>query len=258
MPYDNVIYTVDDKIARIVFNRPHKLNAINEAMWHDLESALEEADRNDNVRVIIISGAGRAFCSGIDLTSELAAGETLIGVPRPTLREALTGPLSRLTRYQSMWNLSKPTIAQVHGYCLAGGCYFQLLCDITIASDDAIFGHPGQRFGGASALVPLWTALLGPKRAKELLFSAKNINAKEAERIGLINRAVPREKLESEVNELASQIISLPADGVAVTKEAVNMTMDIFGITTAFRYIKSLEALGAFREPPEYDFKGEK
>lgn len=241
MNLETVIYEVKDNIARITMNRPDKRNALDHALWDDLIAAFDQADNDPEVRVVILCGAGAAFCSGWDLK-----GSYYISVPEGydqwTTGNALRTLRGISERYLKIMNFPKPVIAQVHGYCLAAGCYLEMLCDIAIAAEDAIFGHPvGQ--GGVDSM-PLWVTLLGLRKAKELLMARQFVNGKEAERIGLVNRAVPADKLEEEVWKVAKEMAGVPPDGIMMLKEALNTHAEIMGRGAVFAYHRQLNALG--------------
>ncbi|UCB44059.1 MAG: enoyl-CoA hydratase/isomerase family protein [Dehalococcoidales bacterium] len=241
MNLETVIYEVKDNIARITMNRPDKRNALNHALWDDLIAAFDQAENDREVRVVILCGAGPAFCSGWDLR-----GSYYVSVPEGydewTNSNALGALRSISERYLRIMNLPKPVIAQVHGYCLAAGCYLEMLCDIAIAAEDALFGHPVGR-GGVDSM-PLWITYLGPRKAKELLLTQQIIGAKEAERIGLINRAVPADKLEEEVWKMAQGLAEAAPDSIAIQKEAFNTHAEIMGRGALFAYHRQLNALG--------------
>jgi enoyl-CoA hydratase len=241
MKLETVIYEVKDHIARITMNRPTQRNALNHALWDDLSVAFDEADNDPEVRVVILCGAGPAFCSGWDLKSSY-----YISVPEGydqwTLGNALRTLRGISQRYLKIMDLTKPVIAQVHGYCLAAGCYLEMLCDIAIAAENAIFGHPATRGGGVDSM-PLWVTFLGLRKAKEMLFTQKMIDGKEAERIGLVNRAVPADKLEEEVWKMAQTIAEIPPDGMMFAKEALNTHAEIMGRSAVFMYHRQLNAL---------------
>jgi len=241
MNLETVIYEVKENIARIIMNRPDKMNALNHALWDDLIAAFDQAENDPEVRVVILCGAGKSFCSGWDLK-----GSYYISVPEGYDQWTTGNALSTLRRiserYLKIMNLPKPVIAQIHGYCLAAGCYLEMLCDIAIAAEDALFGHPVGR-GGVDSM-PLWITYLGPRKAKELLLTQRIIDAKEAERIGLVNKAVPADRLEEEVWKLAREIAEAPADALAVQKEALNTHLDIIGRGALFAYHRQLNALG--------------
>jgi len=241
MTLDTVIYEVKDNIARITMNRGDKMNALNHALWDDLLDAFDEAENDPEVRVVILCGAGRAFCTGWDLK-----GSYYISVPEGHDQWTTSNALSTLRRiserYLRIMNLPKPVIAQIHGYCLAAGCYLEMLCDIAIAAEDALLGHPVGR-GGVDSM-PLWVTYLGMRKAKEMLLTQQVIDGKEAARIGLVNRAVPADKLEEEVWNMAKLFTESAPDGIAVQKEALNTHAEIMGRGALFAYHRQLNALG--------------
>ena len=146
-----------------------------------------------------------------------------------------------------IWNFPKPTIAQIHGYTLAGGCYLQMVCDISVAAEDAVLGHPLGSQGVSS--MPLWQLLLGPKKARYLLFTNKFIDGKEAERVGLVSLAVPPDQLEETVNQIASQIAQTHPTRIFYCKESLNTNLEIMGLGALFRYYGQLNAPGRLKRP---------
>jgi len=242
MDLETVIYEVKDHIAKIVMNRPEKRNALNHALLRDLDAAFDEAENDPEVRVAILAGAGKAFSAGYDLT-----GSPYTSVPEGydqwTTGNALFTLRGISNRYLKIMNLTKPVIAQVHGYCVAAGCYLQMCCDVAIAAEDAILGHPATRSGGVTSM-PLWVWFLGPRKAKELLFTSRQVSGKEAERIGLVNMAVPAERLDEEVWKMAQEMAEVPPDGMAILKEAINTHTEILGMGAVFAYHRQLNALG--------------
>jgi len=239
---ETVIYEVKDRIAKITMNRPEKRNALNYALLTDLDTAFAEADNDPEVRVVILAANGRAFSAGYDL-----AGSPYISIPEGYDRWTTANALKTLRgiseRYLRIMNLTKPTIAQVHGYCLAGGCYLQMLCDVAVAAEDAAIGHPAGRGGGVTSM-PLWVTFLGLRKAKEILMFSKVISGKEAERIGLVNKAVPTDQLATEVWKMALELAEVPPDGMMIMKEALNTHADIMGRGALFAYHRQLNALG--------------
>jgi enoyl-CoA hydratase len=178
------------------------------------------------LRVLVVKGAGGNFSSGFDLKEQMEA--------RPSgpaaWRDILDRDFSTIMRF---WHLRKPTIAAVQGYCLAGGCELALCCDITIAADDAVFGEPELKFG-AGIVVMILPWLVGPKRAKEIILSgAERISAAEAARIGLINRVVPSDQLESAALALARHIAVIDPALVQQTKRAINQCFETMGLVDA-------------------------
>jgi enoyl-CoA hydratase len=242
MELETVLYEVKDQIAKITMNRPEKRNALNHALLRDIDAAFDQAEADDEVRVVILAGAGRAFSAGYDLT-----GSPYTSVPEGydqwTTGNALKTLRGISERYKRIMYFPKPVIAQVHGYCVAAGCYLQMCCDVAIAAEDAILGHPATRGGGVSSM-PLWITYLGVRKAKELLMTSKLISGKEAERIGLVNKAVPPDKLEEEVWAMAKNMAEVPPDGMLFAKEAINTHMQILGLDALFTYHRELNALG--------------
>ncbi|MFQ5382320.1 MAG: enoyl-CoA hydratase/isomerase family protein [Dehalococcoidia bacterium] len=241
MEFENAIYEVKENIARITMNRPEKMNALNHGLWDDLLAAFDAAEHDPEVRVIILQGSGRAFCSGWDLkASYYITGP--IGQTEWTTSNALSTLRDISERYLRIQNVPKPVIAKIHGYCLAAGCYLEMLCDIAVAAEDAKMGHPVGR-GGVDSM-PLWISYLGQRKAREMLFTQKIIDGKEAERIGLVNYAVPPDQLEEKVWELAQTLADVEPDSIAIQKEAFNAHAEIMGRGALFTYHRQLNALG--------------
>ncbi|MDA0790834.1 MAG: enoyl-CoA hydratase/isomerase family protein [Proteobacteria bacterium] len=241
MKLDNVIYEVSENIARITMNRGDKMNALNHGLWDDLIAAFDEAEHDPEVRAIILCGKGRAFCAGWDLKASY-----YITGPQDqqqwTTSNALSALRSISERYLKIMNIPKPVVAQVHGYCLAAGCYLEMLCDMAIAAEDARMGHPVGR-GGVDSM-PLWVSYLGQRKAREMLMTQKIIDGKEAERIGLVNYAVPADKLEQEVWATAKTLAAADPDAIAIQKTAFNTHAEIMGRGATFAYHSQLNALG--------------
>ena len=167
------------------------MNALNSALVEALSDALGQTAEDAGVRVIVIAGAGRSFCAGYDLSEESGPESALDG---------LTHSLDRLLE---VFDHPRPIIAQVHGHCLAGGCDLMMMCDLAVASDDAVFGQPEIRFG-STVVAQVMPWLIGARRAKELIMTGHDrLDALEAHRIGLVNRVVPRQDLEAETMRLA-------------------------------------------------------
>jgi enoyl-CoA hydratase/carnithine racemase len=208
--------------VRLVLNRPDKLNAISAGLRDALVKAIADSAADDRVRVIAIAGAGRAFCSGYDLAEEAPATAW-------AWREVLARDVEATL---AVWSCPKPVIAQVHGYALAGGLELAMACDLVVASADARLGEPEIRFGSAPVTL-LMPFLIGQKRTRELLLTGDLITAAEAERIGLVNRVVPLERLADEVGRLADRLARVPPDVMAPTKEMLNRAMDAAGFAAA-------------------------
>jgi enoyl-CoA hydratase len=208
--------------VRLTLNRPAKLNAISAALRRALGGALESAIADEDVRVIVIAGAGRAFCAGYDLDE--AQPPDAWGW-RQVLAEDVEATLA-------IWRSPKPVIAQVHGYALAGGLELAMACDLIVAAEDAQLGEPEIRFGSAPVTL-LMPFLIGQKKTRELLFTGDLVDGREAERIGLVNRAVPADRLTLEVDALADRLARVPPDVMAPTKAMLNRAMEASGFLAA-------------------------
>ena len=217
MAFENVIYQKEDGVARITINRPQAMNALNPATLLEIETAVQEAGQDKEVGVIVLTGAGRAFSSGVDLIS---VGDRRLEKGR--VGAILDDPARSLIN--TIQTVPKVIIAMVNGYCFTGALEIALGCDLIIASEKAKFGDTHVRWGfrpswGMSQRLPRTIGLL---QAKLLSFTADTITAQEAERIGLINMAVPAEKLEETVQELARKIIANSLETVAAYKYLYN------------------------------------
>ena len=241
--FSSITYEVDAGRARITLNRPDKLNAISLEMQKELEEALWEADNRRDVHCVILRGAGRAFSAGYDLTG----GGASVPVSRIESDEhryrgrefsSFDDDAWQLERAQRMrmalFDMHKPSIAQVHGYCLAGGTDIALLCDLVIAADDATFGFPPARDLGA---LPsnFWLYHVGPQWAKRLLLTGDSITGREAQELGLALKAVPPEHLEHEVEQLADRLHAIDPDLLAANKRIVNLGLELMGARTLQR-----------------------
>src|SRR5580765_1877692 len=201
MPYEAVLYDVTKGVATITINRPDRRNALSWQVMTELRDAFEVAKQDDDVRVVVLTGAGdKAFCAGADLTGMAAdAGWAALHDAR--------GELARL--FRAMWELGKPIIARVRGYALAGGFGLCLACDFVIAADDAQFGTPEINVGlwPFMITVPLMRSM-PPKVALELMMTGRRVDATEAQRIGFVTRVVPVAELDASVAELAATLAS--------------------------------------------------
>jgi enoyl-CoA hydratase len=227
-------YGSSDQIGRITLNRPQALNALSPELLWLFEQALRDFESDNTVKVVVIRGAGRAFSSGYDLMGggqQRAAGQSRpVGGERSTYeplpgRRLIMNTRTNMVRVSDMylyfWNMAKVTIAQLHGYCLAGGCELAMMADLVIAAEDAMIGHPGVRFS-TSRTAANWPLIIGMRRAKELLFTGDTVSGRVAEEIGMINRAVPADQLEAEVERWAERISVNSADLLALNKRSVN------------------------------------
>lgn len=234
--FSAALYEKDDTIARITLNRPEKRNALNDAMFSDLMAGLNKANDDTEVRVVIIRGAGPNFSAGHDLSSPVGDESPPIHPSlSPNVRDFYNIERRRCNKHEDLFNFPKPTIAQVHGYCIGAGAEIQAACDITIAAEDAQFGIRG--FGVAPT--GLYGHNVGPwPGASHKQWAGKilpELSGKEMEMVGAINKAVPLEKLEEETNKWAQVIANQPRDALAVTKEFINGMLDITGYGAMWR-----------------------
>jgi enoyl-CoA hydratase len=219
MNFQTVIYGKQDQIAIVTLNRPEVLNAMNKELWLNLRDAFLAARRDEDVKVLILTGKGRAFSSGADLKDS----------QHRTLKE-YRDYLNHLQDISRMIiRFEKPTIAAVNGYALGSGYELALACDLRIAAEGAVFGSPEAKVsssvtGGAMRLLPL---LVGPAKAKELLFTSEFIGAQEAAGIGLVNKVVPDERLMDEALAIAEKIIPNSGFSIRLIKKGVDMAPEV-------------------------------
>ena len=255
MAYKTLIYHKNRRRATITLNRPHELNAIRPPMPDELERAIAEANADAEVRVIVLTGAGRAFCAGFDFSEGLrhhagwgmpSAGKRWDpGIDMLTTTSPFASPIHKLA---SLWRSPKPVIAQVHGWCVGGGSDLALCADIVVAAEDARFGTPYSRVWGCY-LTGMWIYRLGLTRAKLLALTGDMIDGAEAARIGLINVAVPVEKLKTEVAHWADRLAKIPVSQLAAMKLVVNQAYENMGLRTTQLVGTMLD--GYMRHTPE-------
>jgi len=224
--FETIELRIDGPVSIITLNRPSRLNAINQAMLDELQHALDAVEEDSEVRALVVLGAGGNFSSGFDLQEQMERRPVGVG----PWREILDRDFRTVMRF---WHLSKPTIAAVRGFCLAGACELALACDLTVAAEDAVFGEPELKFG-AGIVVMILPWLVGPKLAKELILTgADRIAAQDALRMGLINRVMPAAQLEPAAVKLARHIAAIDPMLVKRTKRAINRTFEIMGMLEA-------------------------
>ena len=233
MSFEVKQYETDGPLALLSLNRPEKLNAINQKMVAELNQALDLAEADDSVRVIVLDGNGRAFSAGFDLD---LANDGADDIDMDALRKELEDDFNVIMRF---WESPKITVAAVHGYCLGSAMEMAVACDITVAAEGCRFGAPEVKFGsGIVALLLPW--FIGPKRAKELLLSGDDkVSAEQAREYGLVNRVVPVDDLQSVARDMAAQIARNDELAVRTTKQAINRSYDIAGMREAL--VQALE-----------------
>jgi enoyl-CoA hydratase len=248
-----VLYHADGPVAVITLNRPEYRNAQNSAMTYALDAAFYRAADDDDVKVIVLAGAGRHFSAGHD-----------IGTPGRDIGQSFgrqaglwwdhvgkDGAESRYARESEVYlgmcrrwrELPKPTIAMVQGACIAGGLMLAWCCDLIIAADDAFFADPVVKMGIPGVEYFAHPFVMGPRAAKEFLFTGDRVYADRALALGMVNRVVPRDTLESETMALAGRIAQMPRLGLALAKKAVNQAEDIMGLQTGLDSVFGLHHL---------------
>ena len=244
----------DGRVARITLNRPEKMNALSQELLFELNDALHDLEADDSARVIILRGAGRTFSAGYDLTPPRGQGadgvvrrfSSVDDKGRRLVMGIRTG-MQQITDIQIyFWNMAKVTIAQIHGYALAGGCELAMMADMVVAAEDAQMGHPGVRGLGVARNGVIWPMVIGMRKAKELYYTGMSISGKEAQEIGMINYAWPKEELEDRTVEFADKIANLTADHLAILKVNMNRFYENMGIYSSIRSSTDLDAMGQF------------
>jgi enoyl-CoA hydratase/carnithine racemase len=222
-----VTYAADDRVGIVTLNRPEKLNAITPELKRELVERLHEADREATTSVVVLRAEGRAFSAGYDI------GPSPARASRKGNALAWHASLADdVALEMTPWNMKKPVIASVQGHCLGGGCELTMLCDLTIAADDALFGEPEIRFSnvGPALVMPF---VIGLKRARELLYLGDPIDAQTALAFGMVNRVVPRAELRTATLKLARRMALMAPEALAATKLAINRGAESAGFRNA-------------------------
>ncbi len=259
MDYETILYNLDEGVLTITLNRPDVLNAFNRKMTDELQDAFKKAGRDSDVRCIVLTGAGRAFSSGEDLKARSVNGESDFG---STLRQRYNPLVSR------MRNIEKPVLGSINGVAAGAGCSIALACDLRIASDKARFMEVFVRVGlvpdsGSSFFLP---RLVGLGKALEMAFLGDEVGAEEALRLGLVNRLVPPEELESATRDLALRLAKGPTKAIGLAKRAMNHALhmdleqildyEVYAQETAGASADHQEGLTAFAEKRPPNFTG--
>jgi enoyl-CoA hydratase/carnithine racemase len=244
MSYETITFEKDGPIGVLTLNVPKKLNAISDKLVSEVNAALDVAESDDDVRVIVLTGAGRAFCAGFDLAYTADDEEVNLG-------KLQTGLVSDMDFIMRFWRFPKPTIAAVHGYALAGGCELAVACDITIADEKTFFGEPELRFGaGIVAMILPW--ITGPKQAKELILTGNDrVTAQRALEINLINQVTPEGEYLKVAMKLAREMASIDPLPMRLQKMAINRTYEIMGLNEALKTASDLDVLIEGIETPD-------
>lgn len=267
MSNDWVLHETQGHVYSLTLNRPDKLNAMTDAMLDSIVDGVRRAEEDDDVKVVVIKANGSCFSSGWDLEeigrmygiADVKPGERVQRAPQ---RNGLFLDRRRSEKFAALLLSMKTIVCQVHGYCYGAAWMLALVCDFVIAADDAVFAHSEQRLGASGTMwtFPLVIMHCGPKKARELLLTGRDFSAAEAERLNLINRVVPRDKLEEEVESLAKAISLLPRDGLAIGKAYTNMTYDTLRMLSPFLQYSATHPLivGMKWAPDEVSFLKER
>ena len=256
--YENLVVDrigTDDRIGRITLNRPEKMNALSQELLYELNDVLHAMEADDDIRVIILRGAGRSFSAGYDLTPARGGADGLVRRNRFVDAKGRRMVMSIRTSMQQItdiqmyfWNMAKITIAQVHGHCLAGGCELAMMADLVVAADDAQIGHPGVRGLGVPRNGAIWPLVIGMRKAKELMYTGESIAGTKAEEIGMINYAWPMAELEARTLAFADRIATMSADHLAILKVNMNRFYENMGIYSSVRSSTDHDAMAQFTE----------
>ncbi len=234
-------------VQRLTLNRPEKRNALNNALRAQLFDALQAGDRDPEIRVSILRGAGKCFSAGYDLTSNNMKGQPYFssGGDGNWPRHVLEGSFA-------IWDLAKPVIAQVHSYCLAGGSELATACDLVYVAEDAQIGYPVVRtMSPPDMQYHPW--MMGLRGAREVMLTGDSISGVEAARLGFANRAYPAAELEKQVLEIAQRVAKIPSDLQQLNKRSVHRAMEVMGMRAALRSGTEIQAL-AFHQPSSKEY----
>ena len=226
MAEEFILTEIEDGVGYLTFNRPKALNAFNNEMMHECMAAMDRFAADDEVKAVIVQGAGRAFSAGFDLKA--SAERNLDSVDKVRSQMAL-----QFDFIIKFWDCPKPTIAVTQGYCLAGAFELALACDITVAAEGTMFGEPEVRFGtGIVAMLLPW--ITGPKQAKELLLTGDDrVSAEDALRMGIVNCVVPPDEALPKAKNTARKMVQSAAISVQLTKQAINRSYEVMGLRQA-------------------------
>ncbi|MEU9350608.1 enoyl-CoA hydratase [Streptomyces griseoloalbus] len=236
---DQILYEAGDGVAVITLNRPEAANAQTMALLDDLDAAFTRAARDEEVRVVVLRANGRHFSAGHDLKDRWPGPDEI------TLEWIYDAETRRYLEYSLKWrNIPKPTIAAVQGKCIAAGLMLCWPCDLIVAAENAEFSDPVVHMGIGGVEYHGHTWELGPRKAKEILFTGRPLTAREAERTGMVNKVVPLDALDDTARELAARIAAMPPFGLRQAKRAVNQTLDVQGFYAALQSVFDVHQTG--------------
>lgn len=247
-----VLYKRDGRIARITLNRPEVLNAIDDDLPRELEAAVGRANGDTDIHVIVLSGAGRAFCAGYDMSyyAQATGGDgnaVTQSMPWDPMKDYAF--MSRNTeRFMSLWRSHKPVVAKVHGFAVAGGSDIALCADLVVMAEDAEIGYMPARVWGCPTTA-MWVYRLGAEQAKRMLLTGDKINGAEAQRIGLVCKAVPATELDGECERLAERMATVPVNQLMMQKLVINQAIEAMGLKQTQMFATVFD--GITRHSPE-------
>jgi enoyl-CoA hydratase len=232
--YETILYTIDGPIARITLNRPERLNALNRTLIAEMQDAVGRANAEPDVKVIVLRGAGRGFCAGYDLNmgtrTEAQTQAQSANVWDPV--RDYTSMSRNVSAFMSLWESRKPVICGLHGWCVGGGTDMALCSDLIIATEDVRIGYPPARIWGTPTTV-MWVYRLGLEHAKRLMLTGDAVDGVEAARLGLVSKAVPADRLDAEIDGLATRLASIPTNQLIISKLLVNQAYENMGLRTS-------------------------
>ena len=246
-----VLYARDGRIGRITLNRPDVMNAIDSELPEALEAAVKRANNDDDVHVIVLSGAGKAFCAGYDLTAyaETKGGNPGVQTEMPwDPMKDYKMMMANTECFMSLWRSYKPVICKVHGFAVAGGSDIALCSDLIVMADNARIGYMPVRVWGCPTTA-MWIYRLGPELAKRMLFTGDKIDGREAQRIGLVYKSVPPAELDEEVEALARRISTVPKNQLMMQKLMINQALENMGLGNTQMFATLFD--GITRHSPE-------
>lgn len=227
-----VLYQRDGRIARITLNRPEVRNAIDDELPVALADAVARANADADAHVIVLSGAGKSFSTGYDLTyyAQAAGGQATQPMPWDPMKD-YAFMMRNTELFMSLWRSHKPVIAKVHGHAVAGGSDIALCCDLIVMADDARIGYMPARVWGCPTTA-MWIYRLGAEKAKRMLFTGDTVDGREAEAMGLVYKAVPPAELDGFVDALAQRIATVPQNQLMMQKLVINQALENMGLRT--------------------------
>jgi enoyl-CoA hydratase/carnithine racemase len=255
--YTTLLYEKQRNGVLITLNRPNALNAINQDLLNELDSALAEAETDPEIRAVVITGAGGAFSTGEDISSDGPETAWPYGLPVGTSLNAQYNQFRDsdrkdiLGRQLYRWQYPKPIVAAVSGWCFGAASWLALTCHITIAADDAVFGQPQIRHGGNTDFI--WVALAGFKNALRYSLTGDHVDAREALRIGLVNQVVPKEKLLDECFAFVERVARIPPETVKINLHIATMGMEMMGLRKAWTLNSELAAMARLTKREEFN-----